>query len=200
MRRREGITQTIYLLSFVVGLGLSLFLAFVGDAHLGAHGHAGGPHHVSGHAHGSPDLGRDLLGFAVGLLSPIALAGAALLFGGAGLLLGSSALALPLAIAAGVVGAVGIGTLMRLFLGSDTRPLALTGEGAIATVNATIRPGTTGEVIYTLEGLHRSMAARSDITAVIPRGTQVVITRREGGFAWVEPLIPLESIEQESTT
>ena len=188
--------HTIYLLCFVVGLGLSLFLAIVGDLHLGGHGHDTGAHHAAGDGHQVGDLGDTLLGFALSLLSPIALAGAALLFGGVGLLLGSSELALPLAVVAGLAGAVGLRTLMRAFVRSSTAPLALTGEGAIGTVNATIRPGSPGEVMYTLEGLHRCVAARSDENAVLPRGTQVVITRREGGFAWVAPLNPLEPFEK----
>lgn len=182
--------HTIYLLCFIVGLGLALFLAFAGDLHLGDHSHVAGDHQDLG------DLSHNVLGFALGLLSPIALAGALLLFGGIGLLLGSSALALPVAIAAGAGGAIGFRALMSAFVRSSTAPLALTGEGAIGTVNATIRPGSTGEVIYTLEGLHRSVAARSDNDTVIPRGTQVVITRREGGFAWVEPLNPLELLQK----
>jgi hypothetical protein len=78
---------------------------------------------------------------------------------------------------------------------SDTLPLMLTGEGALATVNATIRPGAPGEVIYTLEGLTRSAPARSLDNDTIPRGTSVAIVKRESGFAWVTPI---DSLTEES--
>jgi hypothetical protein len=83
---------------------------------------------------------------------------------------------------------------MGAFIRASTAPLQLTSEGAIGTVNATIRPDAAGEVIYTLEGLHRSAPARSEDGKMIPRGTAVVIVRREGGFAWVMPLDPLAEL------
>jgi membrane protein implicated in regulation of membrane protease activity len=111
-----------------------------------------------------------------------------------GLLLRGQALALPLALVAAVVGAFLLRSLMDAFIRSSSAPLSLSGEGAIATVNATIHPNSAGEVGYTLEGLHRSAIARSEDGIEIPRGTQVVITRRDGGIAWVEPIDPLDDL------
>jgi hypothetical protein len=101
---------------------------------------------------------------------------------------------------AALVGAILIRALMAAFIRSGTPPLELTGEGAIATVNAAIRADAPGEVVYTLEGLHRSMPARSVNGAAIPRGTSVVIVRRERGIAWVEPLDPLLGLPSDSET
>jgi len=136
---------------------------------------------------------QNILGFVLSWISPVTLAGAALLFGGAGLLMGGSVYAIPVAVVAAIIGAVALRLLLRAFVQSSTTPLSLTGEGAIATVNAAILPGSTGEVVYTLEGLHRSVAARSNDNVSIPRGTQVVITRQDRGIAWVQPLDPLDS-------
>jgi membrane protein implicated in regulation of membrane protease activity len=135
-------------------------------------------------------------GWALSWLSPLTLAAAALWFGAAGLLAAGHLPALPVAIAAALIGAFVVRAIMDAFVRSSTEPLQLTGEGALATVNATIRPDAPGEVIYTLEGLHRSLPARSELGLTIPRGSTIVITRRSGGFAWVEPVDPLDNLTQ----
>ncbi|GAC1330479.1 MAG: hypothetical protein NVS2B16_22090 [Chloroflexota bacterium] len=198
--------DTVYLVSFIVGLLLSLVLAFAGNVHLsfghhgghvgvhGGHQHAAG-HHAAGHHaavhHDTASAAQSVLGFVLTWISPVTIGGALLLFGGIGLLAGSSALALPAAIVAGIAGALILRTFMGALVKASSDPLVLTGDGAYGTVNATIHPGATGEVVYTLEGLHRSAIARSEEQVEIPRGTPVVITRRDRGIAWVEPLEPL---------
>jgi hypothetical protein len=190
----------IFTICFAVGLLLALVMAVTGDLHLAHVHHAGGAHHASGghHAAGGHHLSGDALQSALGLalswLSPVTLAGGALLFGGVGLLLRGQSFALPAALIAAVVGAFLFRALMAAFVRASSAPLSLSGEGAIATVNATIRPGSTGEVGYTLEGLHRSAIARSEDGIEIPRGAQVVITRRDHGIAWVEPLDPMDEL------
>jgi membrane protein implicated in regulation of membrane protease activity len=138
------------------------------------------------------------LAWALSWLSPLNLAGAALWFGGIGLLaemfLPFSWLALPFAIAGGLFGALLLRALMAAFVRSSVAPLRADSIGAVATVNAAIRADGVGEVIYTLEGLHRSSPARSEDGTSIPRGTTVVILRRENGVACVQPLNPLEGI------
>jgi membrane protein implicated in regulation of membrane protease activity len=136
------------------------------------------------------------LGWTLSWLSPLTLAAAALWFGAAGLLAAGHLPALPVAIVAALIGAFVVRAIMNAFVRSSTEPLQLTAEGALATVNATIRPDSPGEVIYTLEGLHRSLPARSELGLTIPRGSTVVITRRSDGFAWVEPVDPLDNLTQ----
>jgi len=166
-----------------------------GHGHAG-HGHTGQGHTGQGHAAHAHDAGSAVLGsmvWALSWLSPLTLGGFALLFGGAGLLAGGSAFALPIAIVAGLAGALAIRALMNAFVRASVPPLSATAEGAIGQINATIRPGSSGQVSYTLEGLARNVIARAeDPAATIPRGTEVVITRREGGVAFVESLDPLE--------
>lgn len=205
--------EEIYVVCLLVGFCLSVVMAVTGSIHApaGHHvAHGGGQHaahagshtvghggtHSGSHTHGThADAGNPIghsLVWALSWLSPLTAGGFLLLFGGAGLLGGGSALALPVAIVAGLLGAIAVRSLMAAFVRASTPPLALTAEGAIGTVNATIRSGETGEVVYTLEGLTRSMPARSDESGEIPRGVQVVITRTGGGFAYVEPLERLE--------
>jgi hypothetical protein len=85
--------------------------------------------------------------------------------------------------------------VMNAFIRASVEPLSLTAEGAIGTVNAAIRENGTGEVVFTLEGLQRSIPARSLDGQALPRGTSVVIVRREKGLAYVESLDPLPRVE-----
>ncbi len=163
--------------------------------HLGHAAPTHGPHAAAGGAKSVAPPHTSLsssLGWALSWLSPLSLAAAALWFGAAGLIVGGNRLALLIAVVAAVVGAALVRGAMNAFVRSSTPPLQLSAEGAIGVVNSTIRPGASGEVLFTVENLHRSIPARSEEGMTIPRGTEVVITRREGGFAWVEPLQPLE--------
>jgi hypothetical protein len=92
------------------------------------------------------------------------------------------------------IGTALVRALMAAFLRADTAPLSAGAEGALGELTAAIRPDGPGEVLYTLEGLHRSAAARSLDGAPLPRGTRVVIVRRERGIAYVTPIDPLEQL------
>ncbi len=157
----------------------------------GTHASSGGASKVVAPSHTAVSSS---LGWALSWLSPLSLAAAALWFGAAGLITEGNRLALLIAVVAALVGAALVRGVMNAFVRSNTPPLQLSAEGAIGTVNSTIRPGASGEVLFTVENLHRSIPARSEEGITIPRGTEVVITRREGGFAWVEPLEPLEDM------
>ena len=133
-----------------------------------------------------------MLGWALSWLSPLGLSGAALGFGGAGLL---ASLALPAyapaaaAVGAGA-GAAGVRALVGAFVRSETPALQAVPAGAEGVLSAPIREDGVGEVIYTLEGLRRSAPARRVDGGLLPRGSRVVIVRREAGIAWVVPLDP----------
>ncbi len=161
----------------------------------------------SGHAttasgHATTPGGRAGLaaGWALSWLSPLALAAAALWFGGVGLVgegivpRSLGALLVALAVAAGLLGAAFVRALMAAFVRAGTPPLQGDAVGAVGTLNAPIRADGAGEVIYTLENLRRSAPARSLDGATMPRGTPVVIVRRERGMAWVAPLDPLAAL------
>jgi membrane protein implicated in regulation of membrane protease activity len=57
--------------------------------------------------------------------------------------------------------------------------------GVLGTVSGSIRAGGIGEILFSQEGTRRAAPARSDTGAVIPSGTEVVVTRYEDGIAYV---------------
>lgn len=183
-----------YLICFFVGFLMCVLSLVIGalDLHIpgfehGGLGHANvqGAHGLFGHA----DLpGVSPFNFAT-LMAFLAW------FGGAGYLLTRvwkvfALLALAGATVAGFAG----GSLVFLFLAkvlmkhdatmreSDYDPV-----GALARVSMPIRQGGIGEVIFSLQGTRHNCGARSASGAAIAKGTEVVITRYEGGIAEVRP-------------
>src|SRR6266542_4035941 len=61
----------------------------------------------------------------------------------------------------------------------------LTGRGHLGRVTVPIRAGGTGEIVYSQAGTRRSAGARSEDGTVVPRGSEVVVTRYEKGIAYV---------------
>jgi hypothetical protein len=59
--------------------------------------------------------------------------------------------------------------------------------GVLGRLNIPIRPGGTGEMIYSQGGTRRVAGARSEDGAAIPKGAEVVVTRYEKGIAFVRP-------------
>ena len=57
--------------------------------------------------------------------------------------------------------------------------------GVLGTVAGAIRPGGTGEILFSRDGARRAIAARSEDGAVIANGEEVVVTRYENGIAYV---------------
>jgi membrane protein implicated in regulation of membrane protease activity len=60
-------------------------------------------------------------------------------------------------------------------------------EGSVGTISIPIRQGGTGEVIFSLGGVRRSLGARSDGGTSIDKGAEVVIERCDKGIAYVKP-------------
>lgn len=58
----------------------------------------------------------------------------------------------------------------------------------VARVSSPIRPGGTGEIVYTIDGKRRVDGARATGDALFPLGAEVVIERYEAGIAYVMPL------------
>jgi hypothetical protein len=158
---------------------------------------------VLGHAHGGHDLSAAHDGFAHdGLLGHVAapilnassLIGFVTWFGAAGyVLLRVSDLALiGVLIGATIGGAAGaylIARFLRLVLAGERvmDPDDYRLEGTVGQVTVGIPAGGTGEVVFSKAGARRSEAARAISGASIPRGTEVVITRFDHGFATVQP-------------
>ena len=170
--------------------------AHVGDGaahvgHVGAHaGHAAVPHGPQAHLdHDAPGGGGPLP-----LLNASSLIGGLTWFGAAGyLLMRLGDWALPGAI----IGALGAGALgwylVARFLGLilkgevEMDPDDYRLEGTVGKLTIGIPAGGTGEVVFSKVESRRSEAARALGGVAIPRGTEVVITSYEGGFATVQP-------------
>jgi hypothetical protein len=60
-------------------------------------------------------------------------------------------------------------------------------KGKLARVTSSIRPGGVGEIVYEQSGARMVRAARSSSGQAIPRGTEVVVLRAEGGVGYVAP-------------
>lgn len=166
-----------YMVCFVTGLMLSVVSFTLGHVHLHlGHGHL--------HAHAQA-RGVSFFNFstATAFLA---------WFGGAGFLLSRYAsmwvwLALAGAALSGLAGA-GLVFWFLVKLMERERPLDPADYeliGALGRLSANIRPGGTGEMIFSQQGARRAVGARSENGTAIPKGAEVVITRYEKGIAYV---------------
>ena len=98
----------------------------------------------------------------------------------------------PIALLAGLAAGVAGGYLVRrLFLYARSQETIMNPEdyrlpGVIARVTSSIREGGTGEVMYVQMGIRQVSAARSEAGIAIPRGTEVVILRKDKGVVYVD--------------
>lgn len=164
--------------------GLSLFL---GIADLGF-GHDASPHQgAPGSSHGN-DSG----------LSPISV-GSILAFltwtGGVAYLLrngadAQAAVSVVLGIGAGLIGAYAVYLMLKKVRASEAglmRSEDYAMPGVIGRVTSSIREGGTGEIVYEQAGVRQVSGARASDGTAIPRGTEIVVHRLQGGIAYVEP-------------
>lgn len=179
--------ENFYLVVFLVGFLLSAISFLAGVVHL-PHFHFHG--HGHGHAHGFGVKHGGRSG-----LSPLNFGTAAAFFawfGGTGYLLERYSniwayLGLFIAAMSGFGGAA----IVFLFLlklirsGEELDPADYDMVGVLGRVASPIRPGGTGELIYSREGARRAAPARSENGAPIPRDTEVIVTRFEKGVAYV---------------
>ncbi len=181
--------NTFYLTCFTLGFVLSILAAFSGLGRL-HFGHLHVRAHARVHHNGS-------LSAINGFTLPAFLCW----FGGAGYLLGSyRPLSMPLVIIlAAISGLLGAGILYgflfklllpreRILSPEDTRM-----DGVVGRVADEIRPGGTGEILFSQTGALRGSAARSETGEAIPRDTEVVVLRYARGIAYVTPLDDLNS-------
>lgn len=191
-----------YLLCFAVGFLFSLLSFFVGNFHwhlpgIGAgHGHAGtGPVH-GGHAaaHGTHSGGAHPPGeIHLSIFSPAILAAFLAWFGGTGYLLTRYStvwfiIGLGIAGFSGLIGGSLIYFFMsRVLMSKDENMDSSTYEmvGVLGRISVPVREGGTGEIIYSQAGTRRTCGARAEKGEVIPKGSEIVVTRYEKGIAYV---------------
>ncbi len=179
--------QDFYLVCFVVGFALAL-LAFLSGAFHWPLAHGGGFGHLFGHAPSGAHGGAGASPLNAGSLMAFLA-----WFGGVGYLLSRGGtwphlLVLFVAAAAGVAGAIFVFLFLAKVLIARERPLDAADfhmEGVLGRVTVAIRPGGTGEVLYSQGGTRRSAGARSESGEPIARGAEVVVTRYENGIAYV---------------
>jgi membrane protein implicated in regulation of membrane protease activity len=207
----------IYLLCFLVGFSLSVLSFLAGAVHIhlpfNMHfpfhlGHMGG--HVGGHGVGHAGVGHGPghggTGHASGSAARNnsaqlpwfnAITAMAFLawFGGVGYILTNySHLVVLVSLSIASLSGLFAGFLVFRFMARLMR--ASNGEmndwdyrleGAIGTISMPIRASGTGEIIFEQDGARRSIGARCESGAPIPKGTEVVIERYEHGIAYVKP-------------
>jgi hypothetical protein len=203
-----------YLICFAVGFCFSFFSFLFGGgrgrlhlphfhghvAHLpAAHaslGHAAAGHTpaVGGHSGAGHGAGANQQrGTSVSPFNPPVLAAFLAWFGGTGYLLTRFSavwvgMGLMLSVVSGLVGGGIIFLFLSKILMSDEEcldPADFEMVGVLGKLSVPIREGGTGELIYSQAGTRRVCGARSEEGVVIPKGTEVVVTRYEKGIAYV---------------
>ena len=178
-----------YLICFLVGFGLSVVALLAGSVHVHL------PHlhvHHGIHLGRGAGLGRgaDLSWFNFGTI-------AAFLawFGGTGYLLEHYYhVWIVLALGVATLSGIGASSIVFLFLArvlmareAALDPIDYDMTGVLGRLSIPIRPGGTGELIYSQEGTRRVTGARSEDGAPIAKGAEVMVTRYEKGIAYVRP-------------
>lgn len=182
-----------YLFCFAVGFLWCLigFLmgSFHSHAHIG-HSHSHLPHAPHADAHAKVTGAGSQLWENVFSVSGIAIF--LVWFGGCGYLLSRhSALVLPavifISLSAGAVGAVTLGSFLRLLHAKEYTMDASDYEmtGVLGRVSSAILPGGTGEILFTRDGARKLACARSEDGARIEQGVEVVVTHYDQGIAYV---------------
>ena len=175
-----------YLTCFLVGFALSFvsFLAGTSHFHLPhVHGHHAG---LAGGRGGASRAGVSPVNFAT-ITAFLAW------FGGAGYLATRYygvwfLLGLGVAIASGLAGAATIFWFVATVLVSPDEnldPADYEMVGVLGRLTSPIRPGGTGEMVFSQQGTRRTACARTDDGVAIAKGTDVIVTRYERGIAYV---------------
>jgi membrane protein implicated in regulation of membrane protease activity len=177
-----------YLVCFLLGFGLSAVALLVGCVHLHLpHLHI---HHGIHMPHAGGVHGAELPWFNFGTI-----AGFLAWFGGTGYLL-DRYYGVWIVLSLGVATLSGLGAASMVFLfvakvlmrrEASLDPADYDMIGVLGRLSIPVRPGGTGELIYSQEGTRRVAGARSENGAAIPKGAEVVVTRYEKGIAYVRP-------------
>lgn len=198
---------TFYLICFVVGLVFSVLsvLGSAGRFHSAAHWHL--PHfHGHGAGTGVSHVGHMPVhagpahvghvgprGGHVSFFNVSSLMAFLAWFGGTGYLLTRYSnlvvdAVFMFALLGGVLAASAVFLfLVKVLLAHETQldPADFDRTGALGKVNVQIRSGGTGEIIFSQGGTRQTAGARSEDGRLIPKGTEVIITRCEKGIAYV---------------
>lgn len=177
-----------YLVCFLVGFSLTALALLAGSVHL---------HFPHLHVHQGVHFPRGASGargetpwFNFGTISAFLA-----WFGGTGYLLERYShvwvlIIVLLATASGLGAAGVVFWFLAKVLMADEAPLDPADYDMIGVLGRTtisIRPGGTGELVFTQGGTRHVAGARSENGAAIPKGTEVIVTRYDKGIAYVRP-------------
>ncbi len=199
---------SFYLICFLAGLFLSGFTLLGGMGHFGGTGHVHVPHvphvHVPHAPHGAgttSGAGSTQGPATVPWWNAFSIMIFLCWFGAAGFLLTryGSFVATVVVVLAAICGVIG-GSIIFLFLTRVLMPHEheLTSDeteivGAVGRVSSPIRSSGTGEVVYEQLGAIRSVPARSEDGAAIPKEEEVFVVRYEKGIAYVRRWAEVET-------
>jgi len=185
----------LYLICFLVGFALSALSFLAGAVHIHLphlphfhfHGHFHAPDLSHGGSHGGGH-GGEVPYFNFGTVS-----GFLAWFGGTGYLLARySAISFLLGLGISVMSGLGGAAIIFLFLAKVMMPHDRFMDpadydmvGVLGTITGRIRPGGTGEMIFSRDGARRAASVRSENGEQIERGVEVVVTSYEKGIAYV---------------
>lgn len=189
-----------YLICFAVGFLFSLVSFAAGSFNLHGywpHVHGLDVHHFGGHGpaghgpagthagHGNGDTVSPFNFFTIAVFLAW--------FGGTGYLLSRFstlvfALGLAISTIVGLIGASIVFVFLARVLANPEAymdPADYEMVGVVGRVSSTIREGGTGEIIYSQTGTRRSCPARSEGGSALANDAEVVVSRYEGGIAYV---------------
>lgn len=182
-----------YLFCFLFGFFFSLASLVLG--HLHVHGGEGHHHWHLDHGHGHASEHHAGAGGRPGF-SPLNMATLSAFlawFGGTGYLATHFyrvwfLSALGISVLAGLLGASIVFWFVSKILMREREeldPAAYEMVGVLGTVSGALRPGGTGEIIFSQHGVRRASPVRSEDGAAIPNGVEVVVTSYRDGIAYV---------------
>jgi membrane protein implicated in regulation of membrane protease activity len=170
--------EDLYFAAFLIGFLLSAGSFFAGALRM-PHFHA----HHHGHGGGKGGVSPFNFGTCAAFLC---------WFGGTGYLLERySTIWAYFTLAISIISGLGGGAAIFWFLWKLNKheqpldPADYDMIGVLGKVASPIRPGGTGELIYSRAGSRRCAAARSEDGSEIPRDSEVVVTRFEKGIVYV---------------
>jgi hypothetical protein len=177
-----------YLICFLVGFALSALALLAGSVHLHIpHVHL---HHGIHLSKGASGARGQTPWFNFGTLSAFLA-----WFGGTGYLLEHYyhvwvVVIIFVATLSGLGAAAVVFWFLAKVLMADEAPLDPADYDMIGVLGRTtisIRPGGTGELVFTQGGTRHVAGARSENGAAVPKGIEVIVTRYEKGIAYVRP-------------
>lgn len=191
---------TIFVVSFIAGLGLSAISFVSGLQHVTVFDNIFHGHRV---LHLPRFVRHGSVRRSASMINAAAITAFLTWFGGGGLLLERlTTFAVPLigsaAVTIGLAGGAFINSVISALARRESVAESLSMIGVIGRTVVSIRANDgTGEIVFTHAGTRRVAGARSDSGRAVAKGTEVVVTHYERGIAYV---VTWDELEQTTST